>query len=301
MHTPRVLSIAGSDSGGGAGIQADLKAFAACGVHGMTAITAITAQNTVGVDAVQPIAPEIVIAQVKAVVTDIGVDAVKIGMLGDTATIVAVSEALDLLPDQTPIVVDPVMVAESGARLLDEDAVQALRTKIVSRATVVTPNLPEARVLAGEGEGDQAGPGARVLAAADEREAGEPEASVLARAEAGEPEDLARKVRALGADVVVVTGGHREQAVDVFFDGDRLEELAGERYEHGAAHGSGCTHSSTLAACLARGETPLEAAEKARKAAGEAVRNGLQDIGAGAGPVDALGIKARRESALPLT
>ena len=282
MHTPRALSIAGSDSGGGAGIQADLKAFAACGAHGMTAITAITAQNTVGVEAVQPIAPEIVIAQVRAVVQDIGVDAVKIGMLGDTITIAAVSEALDLLPEGTPIVVDPVMVAESGARLLDEDAVQALRCKIVSRATVVTPNLPEARVLAGA-------------------EAGEREARVLAGAEAGEPEGLARKVLALGAEVVVVTGGHREQAVDVFFDGDRLVELAGERYEHGAAHGSGCTHSSTLAACLARGQSPLEAAERARKAAGEAVRNGLQDIGAGAGPVDVLGIRTRRESALPLT
>jgi hydroxymethylpyrimidine/phosphomethylpyrimidine kinase len=269
MHTPRVLSIAGSDSGGGAGIQADLKAFAACGAHGMTAITAITAQNTVGVDAVQPIAPEIVIAQVRAVVEDIGVDAVKIGMLGDAITIAAVSEALDLLPEETPIVVDPVMVAESGARLLDEEAVQALRCKIVSRATVVTPNLPEARVLAG--------------------------------AEEGEPEDLARKVHALGAAVVVVTGGHREQAVDVFFDGQRLEQLAGERYERGAAHGSGCTHSSTLAACLARGQHALEAAENARKAAGEAVRNGLQDIGAGPGPVDVLGIRTRRESALPLT
>ena len=269
MHTPRVLSIAGSDSGGGAGVQADLKAFAACGAHGMTAITAITAQNTVGVEAVQSIAPEIVIAQVRAVVEDIGVDAVKIGMLGDTVTIAAVIEALDLLPEGTPIVVDPVMVAESGARLLDEEAVQALRTKVVSRATVVTPNLPEARVLAG--------------------------------AQEGEPEALARKVHALGAEVVVVTGGHREQAVDVFFDGDRLEELAGERYEHGAAHGSGCTHSSTLAACLARGQSPLEAAEKARKAAGQAVRNGLQDIGAGAGPVDVLGIRTRRESALPLT
>ena len=269
MHTPRVLSIAGSDSGGGAGIQADLKAFAACGVHGMTAITAITAQNTVGVDAVQPIAPEIVIAQVRAVAQDIGVDAVKIGMLGDTTTIAAVSDALDLLPAGTPIVVDPVMVAESGARLLDEEAIEALRTKIVSRATVVTPNVPEARVLAG--------------------------------AEAGEPEELARAIRALGAKVVVVTGGHREQAVDLFFDGDRLEELAGERHEYGAAHGSGCTHSSTLAAHLARGESPLEAAGKARKAAGEAVRNGLLDIGAGPGPVDVLGIRSRRESALPLT
>ena len=280
---PAVLSIAGSDSGGGAGIQADLKAFAACGVHGMTAITAITAQNTVGVDAVQPIDPEIVIAQVRAVVEDIGVDAVKIGMLGDTTTIAAVSEALDLLPAGTPIVVDPVMVSESGARLLDEEAVEALRTTIVRRATVVTPNLPEARVLAGsEGEAPEAG-------------------GTSAGGAEGEAAELARAVWRLGAKIVVVTGGHREQAVDVFFDGDRLEELEGERYEHGAAHGSGCTHSSTLAAYLARGESPLEAAGKARKAAGEAVRNGLRDIGAGPGPVDVLGIKLRRESALPLT
>ena len=147
-HTPRVLSIAGSDSGGGAGIQADLKAFAACGVHGMTAITAITAQNTTGVDAIQPVAPKVIVAQVKAVAGDIGVDAVKIGMLGDTATIGAVVEALDLLPAGTPVVLDPVMISESGARLLDEAAVEALRDEIVTRATVATPNLPEARVLA---------------------------------------------------------------------------------------------------------------------------------------------------------
>jgi len=270
MQTPRLLSIAGSDSGGGAGIQADLKAFAACGVHGMTAITAITAQNTVGVDAVQPIAPEIVVAQVRAVVEDIGVDAVKIGMLGDTTTIAAVSEALDLLPDATPVVVDPVMVAESGARLLDEEAIEALRTKIVSRATVVTPNLPEARVLAG--------------------------------AEEGEPEQLARKVLALGAKVVVVTGGHREgPPIDLWFDGERVEQLAGERAVQGAAHGSGCTHSSALAAQLALGASPLEAARKAREVAAEAVGNGLRDIGAGPGPVDVLGIGTRRDSALPLT
>src|SRR5947208_1526858 len=147
-RTPRVLSIAGSDSGGGAGIQADLKAFAAAGVHGMTAITAITAQNTVGVIDVHPIPPATIVAQVKAVADDIGVDAVKIGMLGDQPTIEAVARALDLIPD-APIVVDPVMVSESGARLLDETAVGELRDLIVRRATVVTPNIPEALVLVG--------------------------------------------------------------------------------------------------------------------------------------------------------
>src|SRR5437763_7927491 len=147
-RTPRVLSIAGSDSGGGAGIQADLKAFAACGVHGMTAITAITAQNTVAVTGIYPLPPEAIVAQVRAVADDIGVDAVKIGMLGTVETIEAVAAALDLVPD-APVVLDPVMVAESGGRLLDEDAVGALRAKLVPRAAVVTPNLPEARILAG--------------------------------------------------------------------------------------------------------------------------------------------------------
>jgi hydroxymethylpyrimidine/phosphomethylpyrimidine kinase len=143
-----VLSIAGSDSGGGAGIQADLKAFARSGVHGMTAITAITAQNTVAVTAVHPVPGEVIVEQVRAVVDDIGVDAVKIGMLGSVATIEAVGEALDLVAD-APVVLDPVMISESGARLLDEDAQEALRTQLVPRATVVTPNVPEAQVLSG--------------------------------------------------------------------------------------------------------------------------------------------------------
>src|SRR3954465_15861761 len=156
-HIPRVLSIAGSDSGGGAGIQADLKAFARCGVHGMTAITAITAQSTVAVDGVWPVAPEAIVAQVRAVADDIGVDAVKIGMLGSAETIAAVDEALDLLPD-VPVVLDPVMVAESGASLLDDDARSALRDAMLPRASVVTPNVPEARALA-EAEGDGRGEG----------------------------------------------------------------------------------------------------------------------------------------------
>ncbi len=254
-RVPAVLSIAGSDSGGGAGIQADLKAFARCGVHGMTAITAITAQSTVGVEA---ISPAMIVAQVRAVVEDIGVDAVKIGMLGSVATAVAVSEALDLLPAGTPVVVDPVMVAESGARLLDRDAQAALVDLIVARATVVTPNLPEARVLAGD--------------------------------EALDGEALARAVRALGPEAVVITGGHRERAVDVLFDGEHVVEIAGERYPDGAAHGSGCTHSATLAARLALGDDLPAAAREAKRVASEAVRDGLRDIGRGAGPVDVLGI-----------
>jgi hydroxymethylpyrimidine/phosphomethylpyrimidine kinase len=256
-RTPRVLSIAGSDSGGGAGIQADLKAFAAAGVHGMTAITAITAQNTVGVTAIHPIPPDVIVAQVKAIADDIGVDAVKIGMLGDQATIEAVAEALKLIPD-APVVIDPVMVSESGARLLDEHAVGELRDLLIRRATVVTPNVPEALVLVG---GDEQQDSAH----------------------------LAEEIHLLGAKAVVVTGGHRELAIDTFYDGSELVEIPGPRHPDGAAHGSGCTHSSTLAAWLARGATPLEAAWKAKEAASEAVRNGLRDIGEGPGPVNVLG------------
>lgn len=260
-RTPRVLSIAGSDSGGGAGIQADLKAFAAAGVHGMTAITAITAQNTVGVTDVHPIPPATIVAQVKAVVDDIGVDAVKIGMLGDQPTIAAVAEALDLVGD-APIVVDPVMVSESGSRLLAEDAIGDLRELILRRATVVTPNVPEALVLVG---GDENQDAAR----------------------------LAEEIHLLGPRVVVITGGHRAEAIDTFYDGQQLVEIPGPRHTDGAAHGSGCTHSSTLAAQLARGADPLSAARAARDAAGRAVEHGLRDIGNGPGPVDVLGIAAQ--------
>ena len=270
---PCVLSIAGSDSGGGAGIQADLKAFAACRVHGMTAITAITAQNTVGVSAVQAVAPEIIVAQVRAVAGDIGVDAVKIGMLGDVATIEAVTEAIGELDAAVPVVLDPVMVSESGARLLDPAARGALIRRLLPRVTVLTPNLPEARALAGNEEGDPAA------------WTGTPEASG-----GDDAAQLAQALQALGPHVVVVTGGHRDQATDVYFDGEQLVEIPGERYPDGAAHGSGCTHSSVLAARLAWGDTPLEAARMAKRRAAEAVRDGLTGVGAGAGPVDILGV-----------
>jgi hydroxymethylpyrimidine/phosphomethylpyrimidine kinase len=258
---PVCLSIAGSDSGGGAGIQADLKTFARAGVHGTTAITAITAQNTVAVTGVEPVSPDMIVAQVRAVVEDIGVDAVKIGMLGSVATTEAVSEALDLLAPGTPVVLDPVMVAESGARLLDPDAQRALVELIVSRATVVTPNLPEARVLAGD-------------------------------ADLG-VEGLARAIHGLGPQAVVVTGGHRNEAVDLLYDGATFVEIAGERHADGAAHGSGCTHSATLAARLALGDDLESAAREAKRVASEAVRDGLREIGRGAGPVNALGLGVR--------
>lgn len=264
-----VLSIAGSDSGGGAGIQADLKAFARAGVHGMTAITALTAQNTMGVTGVHSVPGDFIVAQVRAVADDIGVDAVKIGMLGTAEIVEAVNAALDRLAPGTPVVIDPVMVAESGAVLLDEDARRALVETLLPRATVITPNLPEARVLARTSGRS---------AAADDAE---------------EPEALARALHGLGPDVVVVTGGHREEATDVVFDGAELTTLPGERYPGGAAHGSGCTHSSVLAAQLALGQTPLEAARVAKALASAAVRDGLRGLGRGAGPVDVLGIATR--------
>jgi hydroxymethylpyrimidine/phosphomethylpyrimidine kinase len=278
---PTVLSIAGSDSGGGAGIQADLKAFARSGVHGMTAITAITAQSTVGVDAVHAIPPEMIVAQVKAVAEDIGVDAVKIGMLGTAETVHAVRDALALLPDGVPVVIDPVMVAESGAVLLDEEARRAIVEELLPLAAVITPNLPEARVLAGQGR--EAGGRAA---------AGRPDGG-----EAGAPDDaeaLARALHRLGPAAVVVTGGHRDAATDVFFDGAEIRHLAGERHADGAAHGSGCTHSSALAAQLALGCSPLGAARAAREIAGAAVRDGLRSLGAGAGPVDVFDLTGSR-------
>jgi hydroxymethylpyrimidine/phosphomethylpyrimidine kinase len=264
-RVPVCLSIAGSDSGGGAGIQADLKAFARCGVHGTTAITALTAQNTVGVELVTPVAPEMIVAQVRAVASDLGVDAVKVGMLADETTIDAVLEGLDLAGD-APVVVDPVMIAESGASLLEPSAKAALIERVLPRARVVTPNVPEARALSGLGEG------------ASSRELGE---AILAH----------------GPGAVIVTGGHAEDGADVLVDRNGVISIDGPRYEGGASHGSGCTHSSALAAFLARGESLPDAARWAREVAAEAVGNGLRELGSGAGPVDVFGLARGTHSA----
>jgi hydroxymethylpyrimidine/phosphomethylpyrimidine kinase len=271
-RTPRALTIAGSDSGGGAGVQADLKAFARCGVHGCAAITAITAQNTLGVDAIHLVPEEMILAQVRSVASDIGVDAVKVGMLATSEIVHTVARALDELPPDTPVVLDPVMVAESGAQLLDPDAQLALVRELVPRATVLTPNVPEAQALI-----------RHASTGADGAEA------------------LARAVLALGAGAVVLTGGHSAQAVDTFVEAiapERVVSIPGRRHPDGAAHGSGCTHSSVLAAQLALGRSPLRAAIVARALAGAAVARGLRDVGEGPGPVDVIDLAGIRRAEL---
>jgi len=252
---PRCLTIAGSDSGGGAGIQADLKAFAAAGCHGMSAIVALTAQNTTGVAAVHELPPEFVRAELGAVFDDIGVDAAKTGMLFSAELIATVADFLSGHP--VLLVVDPVMVASSGARLLREDAVETLVSRLFPLATVVTPNAPEAEALVGEGS----------------------------------QRELARRLHQLGAHAVIVTGGHAAEAVDHLFDGERHVEIPVERHQVAATHGAGCTHSATLAALLARGESLEDAARGAAAAASRAVAQGLVELGAGEGPVDVIGLR----------
>jgi hydroxymethylpyrimidine/phosphomethylpyrimidine kinase len=253
---PHCLTIAGSDSGGGAGIQADLKAFAAAGCYGTSAIVALTAQNTQGVTAVHELPPDFVRAQLDAVYDDIGVDAAKTGMLFSSAVIETVADFL--AGRSLPLVVDPVMLASSGATLLQADAVETLVSRLFPLATVVTPNLDEAEALAGGG---------------------------------GSRQELAERIHELGAPAVVVTGGHGDEAVDHLFDGEHHVDIPVERYHTAATHGAGCTHSATLAAGLAKGQPLEQAAREAARVASEAVRHGLAEIGAGDGPVDVLNLK----------
>jgi len=255
---PRCITIAGSDSGGGAGIQADLKAFAAAGVHGMSAIVALTAQNTREVTAVHEVPVEFVRAQLDAVAGDIGIDAAKTGMLSSRATIEAVADWLEEHP--LPLVVDPVLVASSGARLLEDDAIDVLVGRLFPLATVVTPNLLEARALTGS--------------------------DAL-------PAELAEALVRLGAAAALVTGGHRHEPCDHLFDGSGHHEIPFAHRDSGATHGAGCTHSATLAALLARGLSLLDAARGAAAAASRAVAQGLAEVGAGDGPVDVLGVLTR--------
>ena len=253
---PRALTIAGSDSGGGAGIQADLKTFAVLGVWGMTAVTSITVQNTEGVEAVSDVPPEIVGAQIRAVAGDIGVDAAKTGMLSTTQIIEEVAEAV-LETSISNLVVDPVFVSKHGDPLLRDEAVEALRKRIVPLATVVAPNLAEATGLAGF--------------------------SVSTRSEM---EEAARAILGLGARAVLVKGGHLrdDRADDLFAEGDRMEWLAGERIDTPDTHGTGCVLSAAIAAHLARGDPLEDAVLRGKEFVTEAIRHGLR-IGQGIGPV----------------
>ena len=254
--TPRALTIATSDSGGGAGIQADLKAFAAAGAYGMSVLVALTAQNTVGVTAIHELPPAFVHAQLDAVFDDIGVDAAKTGMLFSRTLIETVADYLE--SHRVPLVVDPVLVASSGAKLLEDDAVEVLVRRLFPLATVVTPNLLEA--------------------------------VELTKAPNGNKRELAERLHELGARAVIVTGGHGEP-VDHLFDGLTHTEIQVARHEVAATHGAGCTHSATLTALLARGESLLDAARGAAEAASRAVAQGLVELGSGDGPVDVLGVK----------
>jgi hydroxymethylpyrimidine/phosphomethylpyrimidine kinase len=253
---PRALTIATSDSGGGAGIQADLKAFAAAGVHGMSALVALTAQNTTAVTAVHELPPAFVREQLEAVWDDIGVDAAKTGMLFSKPLIETVADFLE--GHRVPLVVDPVLIASSGSKLLQDDAVDTLVTQLFPLATVITPNLIEAVAFAG-GEAPR--------------------------------RELAERLHELGAPAVIVTGGHGPEAVDHLFDGTRHVEIPVERHDVAATHGAGCTHSATLAAELAKGASLEDAARTAANVASEAVRNGLAELGAGEGPVDVFDLR----------
>jgi hydroxymethylpyrimidine/phosphomethylpyrimidine kinase len=257
--TPRCLTIATSDSGGGAGIQADLKAFAHAGCHGMSALVALTAQNTAGVTAIHELPPDFVRAQLEAVFDDIGVDAAKTGMLFSRTLIETVAEFLEQHP--VPLVVDPVMVASSGARLLEEDAVETLVERLLPLAAVVTPNLAEAEVLAGT---------------------------------TGSKAELAERIHERGAAAVIVTGGHGDP-VDHLFDGAEHLDIPVERHAVAATHGAGCTHSATVCAALARGVSLAAAAEAAARTASAAVASGLTELGAGEGPVDVFDLEEIRE------
>jgi hydroxymethylpyrimidine/phosphomethylpyrimidine kinase len=254
---PRVLTIAGSDSGGGAGIQADLKTFTALGVFGMTAITAVTVQNTNGVDSYEELSPETVAEQIRAVVTDIGVDAAKTGMLASAAVVMAVADAI-AETQVANLVVDPVFVSKHGHSLLAPDAVDALRERILPLATLVTPNLPEAAGLTG----------LTVESRDDMRKAGD-------------------AILGFGPRAVLVKGGHLEgdTADDLFVDGDGERWIEGERIDTPNTHGTGCVLSAAIAAHLARGEALIDAVQGGKVFVTEAIRHALA-IGHGIGPVD---------------
>ena len=254
---PTALTIAGSDSGGGAGIQADLKTFAAHGVYGTTAITALTAQNTLGVDGVHVVPDDFVTLQIEAVVSDLGCDAVKTGMLANATIVEAVAAAIEAL-ELPNLVVDPVMVAKSGDHLLDEEAVHALRWTLLRLARVVTPNLPEAEVLAKM----------PIKNLADMKEA-------------------ARRIAMLKPAAVVIKGGHLAgpEVIDVLLENGEFHEWVGPRIEGPNTHGTGCTFASAIAAHLAKGAALREAVPAAKAYVEGAMRHGIA-LGKGHRPLN---------------
>ncbi len=252
------LTIAGSDSSGGAGIQADLKTFAALGVYGTSAITAVTAQSTIGVVSAAVLSADLVTAQIEAVAGDIDIHAVKTGMLGDAAVVEAVAAAIKEL-ELPLVVVDPVLASSGGARLLDDDGVQVLCGELLPLARVLTPNVPEAEVLSGK----------RIASEDDLREA-------------------ARRIHGMGAAAVIITGGHRarysHEVVDTLFDGHAFAEFHTPRIDSPNTHGTGCTFAAAVAAYLARGTPLADAAEAAQQYVAGAIAHGLS-IGKGSGPL----------------
>lgn len=263
---PRVLTIAGTDSGGGAGVAADLRAMAACGVHGCVAVTAVTVQNTLGVTGVHVLPPETVAAQIESVALDIGLGAAKTGMLAGRATIEAVAAACDRVgigaDGPTPFVVDPVAASMHGDPLLADDALDAFRSLLFPRATLVTPNLDEVRLLVGVDVHDRAG-----------------------------QYEAAKVLHALGPRYVLVKGGHlvedADRCVDLLYDGHTFVELPGPRFDTGDTHGGGDNMASAVACGLARGLAVPEAVGLAKRYIVEAVRNSYP-LGAGHGPVSPL-------------
>ena len=249
------MTIAGSDSGGGAGIQADLKTFSALGVYGASTLTAITAQNTVAVTAVHELPTDVIAAQIDAVITDIGVDAVKTGMLSSVAIVEVVAQELKR-HGIINLVVDPVMVAKSGDALLRREAVDSLRTRLLPLAAVVTPNIPEAETLTGR----------EIVSDEDMRRAAE-------------------EIVAMGARAVVVKGGHRDgPATDLYYDGSRFQEFSAPRFDTVNTHGTGCTFASAVAAGLAQGKDVIDAVAQAKEYVTGAIRNSYP-LGQGHGPV----------------
>lgn len=257
---PVALTIAGSDSGGGAGIQADLKTFSALGVFGMSAVTAITSQNTTGVSQSLILPPELVVSQIRDVVTDIGCQAAKTGMLGNSEVVSAVAEVVAEL-NISPLVVDPVMVAKSGASLLQDDAVETIACALIPLATVLTPNIPEAERLLG-----------------------------CAVTSLDEMQEAAEALGRLGPEAVVLKGGHAAgDAVDVLWlrEGSRIELLPAPRLPAAHTHGTGCVFSAAIAAHLARGKSIVEAVRRAKLFVTAAIRYGLP-LGRGTGPANVL-------------